>query len=517
MPLLDGNTPEAIQHNIRELIAAGHPPDQAAAIAYAHARGQRHVRHDAVPSHIVSLARAHEIALKQRNERGHFSPGHSVRGRVPRASHPDALEAGYASAIVKLVVNRVRELVKPALDELPAQKRSDESDDVSSRPAPTTRRVSGFDCVIENPAGSRREWVDGDGTRGSTLMRWDYGYIAGARGADGEDVDVYIGPDASPEWVFVIHQMCKATNFTTYDEDKVMLGWPTADAARAAYAQQYDDARFFGGMSMLSLDAFAAKLLAVDGEKITHADASDGGDFSAAQRAKVRSALDRARREMQGELSTARLEAVANDSARQLSTFNAAQFSRQVKAAIGIDVTFRDKDVSDMIDAFVHQNVSLIRSLGNRALDDVEKIISNAVATGDSRAGIADDIEERHGVSERHARLIARDQIGKLNSQLTQARHDEMGVSRFRVRTRGDDKVRDSHRPLNGKVFSYDDLPIVDGEEFIPGRPICCRCEQEPVFDDIKAAIAAARSNAVPQFEGVTHSARAVSSRRRGR
>jgi hypothetical protein len=37
MPLLDGSSREIIQHNIREMIDAGHPPDQAEAAAYSHA------------------------------------------------------------------------------------------------------------------------------------------------------------------------------------------------------------------------------------------------------------------------------------------------------------------------------------------------------------------------------------------------------------------------------------------------------------------------------------------------
>jgi hypothetical protein len=57
-----------------------------------------------------------------------------------------------------------------------------------------------------------------------------------------------------------------------YDEDKVMLGWSSADAAKAAYLAQYDDPRFFGGMSVFTADDFKRQLVANPGRKLTHAD-----------------------------------------------------------------------------------------------------------------------------------------------------------------------------------------------------------------------------------------------------
>lgn len=41
MPLLSGTSDAAIHENIRELMHAGHPQDQAIAAAYAHARRQK--------------------------------------------------------------------------------------------------------------------------------------------------------------------------------------------------------------------------------------------------------------------------------------------------------------------------------------------------------------------------------------------------------------------------------------------------------------------------------------------
>ena len=120
---------------------------------------------------------------------------------------------------------------------------------------------AGFPIVVENKKGSIRKWGEDPATGKSigSLMHFDYGYIDGVVGADGDEVDVYIGPDADPEWVYVVHQM-KAPEFTEWDEDKVMLGWPDAEEAKAVYERQYDDPRFFGGMSQMRLEMFKQKL-----------------------------------------------------------------------------------------------------------------------------------------------------------------------------------------------------------------------------------------------------------------
>jgi len=56
-------------------------------------------------------------------------------------------------------------------------------------------------------------------------MHFDYGEIDGEVGADGDPLDVYLGPDPDAPFVYVVHQL-KAPPFEVFDEDKVMLGFP---------------------------------------------------------------------------------------------------------------------------------------------------------------------------------------------------------------------------------------------------------------------------------------------------
>lgn len=133
------------------------------------------------------------------------------------------------------------------------------------------REFAGMPIVIESPKGSKREWVDTDGTTGSTKMKYDYGYIENTVGPDNDSVDVYLGPSPDAPWVYVVHQMSKASDFTAYDEDKAMLGFDSANHARDAYLRQYDDDRFLGGMSQMPLEDFKRRLRTRFGGMVSNA------------------------------------------------------------------------------------------------------------------------------------------------------------------------------------------------------------------------------------------------------
>ena len=86
--------------------------------------------------------------------------------------------------------------------------------------------------------------------------------------------------------------------------------------------------------------------------------------------------------------------------------------------------------------------------------------------------------------AEKHVRLIARDQVSKLNGQLNQARQVAAGITRFVWLTRRDPRVRDAHAELQGRVFSWQDGAPGVG---IPGQPIQCRCYGGAVVDATQA------------------------------
>lgn len=122
---------------------------------------------------------------------------------------------------------------------------------------------AGLPIAVENPKGTLRTWTeDGPNGRsiGNTKMQYDYGFIDGHVGNDDEELDCYVGPDESAANVHIVHQM-RAPDFKKYDEDKIMLGFASPDAATAAFAAHRNDGtKAIGGMSTIPLDEFKRKI-----------------------------------------------------------------------------------------------------------------------------------------------------------------------------------------------------------------------------------------------------------------
>ena len=93
--------------------------------------------------------------------------------------------------------------------------------------------VHGLPVVIENWKGECRH--------GSIELPYSYGYLKGYPGADGDSLDVCLGPNLQADWAYIVDQrhLPPAKGF---DESKVMLGYESLDAAIRAFNAGHDRA-----------------------------------------------------------------------------------------------------------------------------------------------------------------------------------------------------------------------------------------------------------------------------------
>lgn len=111
---------------------------------------------------------------------------------------------------------------------------------------------------IENRKGSIRKGVDPDGSPWEVKMRFPYGYIRGTEGADGDSVDVFVGPDENAPFAYVVH--CNDVETNSFDEDKIFLGFNSSKRAKEVFLQHYDDPKFFGGINAIPMWKFSDKV-----------------------------------------------------------------------------------------------------------------------------------------------------------------------------------------------------------------------------------------------------------------
>jgi len=126
--------------------------------------------------------------------------------------------------------------------------------------------INGVPISVENRAGSVRMGTSPEGIPWRTVMKDHYGYFPGVPGVDGDDLDVFVGPlarklqetkgkDGHFDKVWVVHAKDQKTG--RFDEDKVMFGYPTKEAAVSAFRRHYDDPdKFIGPVNEYTLDKF---------------------------------------------------------------------------------------------------------------------------------------------------------------------------------------------------------------------------------------------------------------------
>lgn len=173
--------------------------------------------------------------------------------------------------------------------------------------------------------------------------------------------------------------------------------------------------------------------------------------------------------------------------ARATRKLTVREWRNAIHKTLGIDIR-EDYYLGDFYQEYLKQwsdqNVDLIKTIPYETLDNMRQLIYDGYVKGTCTTDIAKQINRAYGTGMKHAMFIARDQMSKLNSNLAQAQQRDAGVSHYRWQTCGDERVRESHRALDRKVFSWDDPPETDGgRRCHPGEDYGCRCYPEPVFD----------------------------------
>lgn len=165
------------------------------------------------------------------------------------------------------------------------------------------------------------------------------------------------------------------------------------------------------------------------------------------------------------------------------------EMARTLSGMTGVEIAIGAQEgVAAIAGKAIVENVNLIESIPARLLGDVEKLMGVAAETGMRVETLEKRIEERFGVTQRRARLIARDQTLKLNGDLAEARQLDVGISKYTWSTSRDERVRDDHRELEGTMHEWTEPPVVDqrtGRRAHPGRDYNCRCVALPDTDGL--------------------------------
>lgn len=164
---------------------------------------------------------------------------------------------------------------------------------------------------------------------------------------------------------------------------------------------------------------------------------------------------------------------------------SADQVDSSLKAAlqksVSVDITsaLSSGAIAAPMERAVVANIELIKSIPSKYLEKVKAEVYSGASQGVRWESIAEKVQAAGDTTESRAKLIARDQVSKMNGAFNEARQKSLGLEKYIWQTSGDERVRDEHAQNDGKIFSWDDPP----ETGHPGEDIQCRCVALPYFD----------------------------------
>lgn len=192
-----------------------------------------------------------------------------------------------------------------------------------------------------------------------------------------------------------------------------------------------------------------------------------------------------------------------------VNDFNADQWRAFLQGMLGTEFFPLDyPGIQETLTAWRDRNFELIRSLTDAYIQKVNDLVTDGVRNGTRWEDLAPQIkalEQRLSVT--RARLIARDQVSKLNGELARRRQMDAGVEEYTWSTSGDERVRGnplgpyakaipSHYLMDGKVCRWDNPSVykLNGEwvprtsKMSPAHPsqeIQCRCVGLPRMEEL--------------------------------
>jgi len=179
--------------------------------------------------------------------------------------------------------------------------------------------------------------------------------------------------------------------------------------------------------------------------------------------------------------------------------FNEVQYEKGARSIFGIDFPVGEDWWEDAKDTWANNNYDLIRSDMQKYIGNINHLTEQAVTTGATVKSLREQIRALDDkISKSRANFIARDQIGKLNGQITQMRMESIGLTMYVWETAGDEKVRSTHRPMDGALCRWDDSTVLSEDEgktwrdrplgavkLHPGQDYQCRCTATAYWQEL--------------------------------
>ena len=161
------------------------------------------------------------------------------------------------------------------------------------------------------------------------------------------------------------------------------------------------------------------------------------------------------------------------------------QTVRTIESDLKIKVNLSSTERQQLTDNYT-QNMDLaIKDFTNKQVVRLRQLAEQSLFEGLGDKALVDVIQKEFNVTKNKAMFLARQETGLLVSTYRQATYKTVGIKKYKWSTSHDDRVRQMHKDLDGKIFSWDDPPVTNekGDRNHPGEDWRCRCQPIPIFE----------------------------------
>ena len=107
----------------------------------------------------------------------------------------------------------------------------------------------------------------------------------------------------------------------------------------------------------------------------------------------------------------------------------------------------------------VHLNIN---NLSQEMTERLRYRVEEAVGQGMRAKDLKEILMAEYGIAANRAKFIARQDTSLFVAKYREVRYSDAGIKLYQWSSSADVKVRPRHRELNGRIFSFDDPPVVD-------------------------------------------------------
>lgn len=180
---------------------------------------------------------------------------------------------------------------------------------------------------------------------------------------------------------------------------------------------------------------------------------------------------------------------IVSNHSQKIINYSKNKIDKQVNKVYNLNPFYKEDNIKKSVQYWINYNIKSISDIPINYVNKLENIVNNVISQNkginDKQKSIEifkESLIDTHNKIENNVAFLSRDQVNSLDGEATMVLQNEIGVKKFIWQTCRDERVRKTHRELEGQLCEWNNLPKINGETVWPGSQINCRCTAKPIF-----------------------------------